>query len=67
MFDYKDPEASAKIRKWAEPYGGLTVALDTISEQGSTKLVAESLGPQGGKIITLCAYLVASYRFHCWR
>ncbi|KDQ11911.1 hypothetical protein BOTBODRAFT_176905 [Botryobasidium botryosum FD-172 SS1] len=53
VLDYKDPEAPKKIREWAEQYGGLKHALDTISEHGSTKLAANAFGPEGGKIITL--------------
>jgi len=53
VFDYRDPDVSKKISKWGEEYGGIGAALDTISEQGSTKLVAQSLGSQGGNIITL--------------
>ncbi|KDQ18861.1 hypothetical protein BOTBODRAFT_126684 [Botryobasidium botryosum FD-172 SS1] len=53
VLDYRDPEAPKKIREWAEQYGGLRHALDNISEQGSTKLVASALGPQGGTVVTL--------------
>lgn len=37
VFDYKDPEVSEKIRKWAEEKGyegGVQRALDNISEHG---------------------------------
>jgi len=53
VWDYKDPEAPKKIHEWAEQYGGLKHALDTISEKGSTKLAASAFGPQGGRVITL--------------
>ncbi|KDQ11901.1 hypothetical protein BOTBODRAFT_176897 [Botryobasidium botryosum FD-172 SS1] len=53
VFDYRDPEAPNKIREWAEQYGGLRYALDCISEQGSTNLVADAFGSQSGKIIVI--------------
>jgi NADPH:quinone reductase-like Zn-dependent oxidoreductase len=53
VFDYKDPEAPAKIKKWAEKYGGLKIAFDTFSEKGSTKLTADALSDDGGKIATI--------------
>ncbi|KAG8959626.1 hypothetical protein FRC03_007689 [Tulasnella sp. 419] len=51
VFDYKDPEAPAKIKQWSG--GSIRVAFDTISEHGSTKKIAQALGDQAGKIITL--------------
>ncbi|KAG9035669.1 hypothetical protein FRB95_010907 [Tulasnella sp. JGI-2019a] len=51
VFDYKDPEAPRLIREWS--HDKITVALDTVSEQGSTQLAAQALGNKGGKIITL--------------
>lgn len=55
-FDYKDPEVGEKIRAWAKEKGyesGVQKALDSVSESGSTSLIAKSLGPKGGKIVTL--------------
>ncbi|KAG9019374.1 hypothetical protein FRB90_003478 [Tulasnella sp. 427] len=46
-----DPEAPKKIREWSK--GQLHHAFDTISEHGSTKLVAEAFGDKGGTVVTL--------------
>lgn len=35
VFDYKDPEVSVKIKEWGKQYGGIKIALDTISEHGA--------------------------------
>jgi len=55
VFDYKDPDVVSKIKEWGAAHGGLTAALDNISEHGSTKLVAQSLSEKGGKVIILLA------------
>lgn len=58
VFNYKDPEVSKKIK---EASGGkIKISLDGISEHGSTELVAESLSDEGGKIVTLCGFLLLS-------
>ncbi|KAG9015063.1 hypothetical protein FRB90_004942 [Tulasnella sp. 427] len=51
VFDYKDPDAPKRIREWGK--GQIKHALDSISENGSTKLVAEALSEDGGKIVTI--------------
>ncbi|KAG9049435.1 hypothetical protein FS837_010239 [Tulasnella sp. UAMH 9824] len=51
VFDYKDPDTPRKIKEWSN--GQIRHALDSISENGSTKLVAESMSDDGGKIITI--------------
>ncbi|KAG8846756.1 hypothetical protein FRB96_001781 [Tulasnella sp. 330] len=48
VFDYKDPEAPRLIKEWS--HGKITIALDAISEQGSTALAGQALGDKGGKI-----------------
>jgi len=53
VYDYRDPEASNLIKQWSE--GELKHALDTVSENGSTRLCARAFGDQDGKIITLLA------------
>jgi len=50
VFDYKDAEVSRKISEVAPE---LAHALDCISEGNSTKLIADALGPKGGKISLL--------------
>ncbi|KAF9510972.1 hypothetical protein BS47DRAFT_1383704 [Hydnum rufescens UP504] len=55
VFDYKDPEVAQKIKDWAQPSGGLTIALDCISEHGSTKLVIDSFGGNSGKVVHILA------------
>jgi hypothetical protein len=52
VFDYKDPEVSKKIKDASN--GSIKVCLDGISEHGSTKLAANAMSDEGGKIITLC-------------
>lgn len=57
VFDYKDPDVADKIKAWAESAGykdGISLAFDTVSTAESLQLTAKSLGPKGGKIITLC-------------
>jgi len=54
-FDYKDPEVVQKIKDWAQPHGGITIALDSISERGSTKLVIDSFGGNSGKVVHILA------------
>ncbi|TBU65354.1 GroES-like protein [Dichomitus squalens] len=49
VFDYKDPEVVSKIK--AATGDSVSVALDTISENGSQTISAESLGPSGGKVV----------------
>ncbi|KAG8966898.1 hypothetical protein FRC05_002346, partial [Tulasnella sp. 425] len=51
VFDYKDPDAPRKIKEWSN--GQIKHALDSVSENGSTKLVAEAMNDEGGKIITI--------------
>ncbi|KIO29414.1 hypothetical protein M407DRAFT_242635, partial [Tulasnella calospora MUT 4182] len=66
VFDYKDPDTPRKIKEWSN--GQIRHALDSISEngesicppgqivdllQGSTKLVADGMSDEGGKIITI--------------
>ena len=34
VFDYKDADVASKIKEWAKPHGGITIALDSISEKG---------------------------------
>ncbi|KAG9010810.1 hypothetical protein FRB94_009717 [Tulasnella sp. JGI-2019a] len=51
VFDYKDPDAPRLIREWS--HGGISAALDTVSDQDSVPLVAQALGDKGGKIITV--------------
>lgn len=56
VFDYRDPDVVNKIKTWVAEHGyedGVEKAFDTISEHGSTKLVADSLGKNGGRIVTL--------------
>jgi len=50
-FDYKDPEVVQKIKEWAQPHGGITIALDCVSERGSTKLVVAAFGENKGKVV----------------
>ncbi|PIL24403.1 hypothetical protein GSI_14156 [Ganoderma sinense ZZ0214-1] len=49
VFDYRDPEVVAKIKKTTG--GSLTKAVDAISDLNSQRISAESLGPKGGKIV----------------
>ncbi|KAG8966899.1 hypothetical protein FRC05_002347 [Tulasnella sp. 425] len=51
VFDYKDPDAPRKIKEWSN--GQIKHALDSISENGSTKLVAEAMSDDGGRIIII--------------
>jgi NADPH:quinone reductase-like Zn-dependent oxidoreductase len=51
-FDYKDLDVVEKI-KAAGGSGGITLALDTVSEKGSTEKIIDSMGSGGGKVITL--------------
>ncbi|KAG8899105.1 hypothetical protein FRC01_010655, partial [Tulasnella sp. 417] len=51
VFDYKDPDTPRKIKEWSN--GQVGYALDSISENGSTKLIAECMSGGGGKIITI--------------
>jgi NADPH:quinone reductase-like Zn-dependent oxidoreductase len=58
VFDYKDPEVTLKIVAAAKSAGTpITVAYDTISENGSSELTADTLLASGGKggrmVITL--------------
>ncbi|KAH8817800.1 chaperonin 10-like protein [Flagelloscypha sp. PMI_526] len=45
VFDYKDPETPQKIR---DAVPDLTLALDTVAENGTTELIAASLSPISG-------------------
>ncbi|KZP02114.1 NAD(P)-binding protein, partial [Athelia psychrophila] len=51
VFDYRDPEVVQKIRTASG--GRIRVALDGISEYGSTVLAAQALSDEGGKVVTL--------------
>ncbi|KIM83817.1 hypothetical protein PILCRDRAFT_87807 [Piloderma croceum F 1598] len=51
VFDYKDPEVSKKIKEASN--GTIKICLDGISEHGSTKLAADAMSDEGGKIIAL--------------
>ncbi|KZV63567.1 dehydrogenase [Peniophora sp. CONT] len=53
-FDYRDLSVSDKIK--AASGGKIRVAIDTISEQGSVKIIAPALSPEGGKIATILPY-----------
>ena len=48
MFDYRDPEVVAKIKKATGD--SLTKAVDAISDLNSQRICAEALGPKGGKV-----------------
>jgi len=54
-FDYKDPEVVQKIKEWAQPHGGVTIALDCVTEHGSTKRVVDSFGENGGTVVHVLA------------
>jgi NADPH:quinone reductase-like Zn-dependent oxidoreductase len=47
VFDYKDPETPKKIREVAakEQDGGIKMAIDTVSENGTTELIIVSVVP----------------------
>ncbi|KAG8966900.1 hypothetical protein FRC05_002348 [Tulasnella sp. 425] len=51
VFDYRDPETPAKIKAWSN--GQIKHALDCISEHGTTKLAADSMSNDGGRIIII--------------
>ncbi|RDX46877.1 GroES-like protein [Lentinus brumalis] len=51
VFDYRDPEVVSKIKQATGD--AVKHVLDTISEGDSQRISAESLGPQGGKVIVL--------------
>ncbi|VDB91962.1 unnamed protein product [Peniophora sp. CBMAI 1063] len=53
-FDYRDPDVSNKIKTASE--GKIKVAVDTISEQGSVKIIVPALSSEGGKIATILPY-----------
>ncbi|KZO92502.1 NAD(P)-binding protein [Calocera viscosa TUFC12733] len=59
VFDYADPEVVQKIK--AASGGGVTWALDTISEKGSPLLAAQSFAAEGGKIVTLLPVKAEDY------
>lgn len=50
VFDYRDPEVVAKIKKSAEAKGGLRHAMDCVGEGGTEQKSAAALGEQGGTI-----------------
>lgn len=57
VFAHSDADTPQKIKDWARGQGfdaGIRKGYDTISEKGSTKLVAESLA-KDAKIVTICA------------
>jgi len=62
VFDYKDPEVSKKSKEASN--GSIKVCLDGISEHGSTKLAADAMSDEGGKIITLCKLPKHAYSFY---
>ncbi|TFL02242.1 chaperonin 10-like protein [Pterulicium gracile] len=51
-FDYKDADVVSKIQK-AAGERGVTLALDTVVEKGSTEKIIDSIYSRGGKVITL--------------
>ena len=53
-FDYKDPEVSSKIKSASD--GKIKLALDTMAKGGSSKIIAEALSSEGGKIATVLPY-----------
>ncbi|KZP24623.1 GroES-like protein [Athelia psychrophila] len=59
VFDYRDPEVAQKIK--AASGGAIRVALDGISEFGSTVLAAQALSDEGGKVVSLRGRLEEEY------
>ncbi|KZV63568.1 dehydrogenase [Peniophora sp. CONT] len=53
-FDYHDGDVSSQIKAASE--GKIKVAIDTISEQGSSKIIVPALSSEGGKISTILPY-----------
>ncbi|KAI0823567.1 GroES-like protein [Trametes gibbosa] len=53
VFDYRDPDVVAKIKK--ETGDSITAAFDTISLKDSQRISAEVLSPAGGKIVLVLA------------
>lgn len=51
VFDYRDPEASKKIKALSN--GSIKIAFDGIGVDGSTKRTAEAMSDDGGKIVTI--------------
>ena len=51
VFDYRDPEVVAKIKKVSGD--SITKAFDAISAEASQKICAESLASSGGKVVTV--------------
>lgn len=51
VFDYKDPEVGAKIRKASD--NKLKLVFDCISENGSFEIAAAAIGPDGGHLAAL--------------
>ncbi|KAI0260230.1 zinc-binding oxidoreductase ToxD [Gloeopeniophorella convolvens] len=51
VFDYRDPDVSVKIK--ALTNGNLSLAVDTISEGNSSKLVSDALSDDGGFVAAL--------------
>lgn len=54
VYDYRDPDASKKIK--AASGGKIQAAVDTISEHGSVNIIVTALSPEGGKIATILPY-----------
>ncbi|KAI0312303.1 dehydrogenase, partial [Amylostereum chailletii] len=54
VYDYKDPEAAAKIK--AATGGKIVYAVDCISELGSDKIISDALSDDGGKIACILPY-----------
>ncbi|KAI0314877.1 hypothetical protein OF83DRAFT_1063083 [Amylostereum chailletii] len=52
VFDYKDPSVVEKIKE-AAGAEGVYAALDTACEAGSTDQAVDSIGAQGGRVITI--------------
>jgi hypothetical protein len=51
VFDYRDPAAAATIKALSN--GSIRVAFDGVGVQGSTRLVAEAMADEGGKVVTI--------------
>lgn len=62
VFDYRDSDVVQKIRNVSG--GKIRVAIDPISESGSTELTAKSLSDAGGKVVickSFCSWQACYY------